>query len=205
MPYVDASGSSAFARKGQRPLVAAGVLTELLLAALALAQGGTVPLDPRVTDQPRALNRVFQFDLQLPARRPRRGARRARPRALLPRRRAARPAGLAPAAPSAREPVDAVSAGATMIGSALAAAGAAFASAPRVARAEARQNGFDRALLPLAGVLRAASPLRRRRQVRFRRMLAHDAALRATAEAELAARSGVARACVAPAWPRRWW
>lgn len=65
VPYVDASGSSAFARKGQRAQVAAaGMLTELLLAALA--QGGTVALDPRVTDQPRALNRVFQFDLQLP-------------------------------------------------------------------------------------------------------------------------------------------
>jgi putative peptide zinc metalloprotease protein len=37
VPYVDASGSSAFPRKGQRALVAAaGMLTELLLASLAL-------------------------------------------------------------------------------------------------------------------------------------------------------------------------
>lgn len=35
--------------------------------ALALNHGGTVPTDGGMSGQPRALNRVFQFDLQLPA------------------------------------------------------------------------------------------------------------------------------------------
>jgi putative peptide zinc metalloprotease protein len=34
--------------------------------ALALEHGGTVPVAPSQTDEPRALNRVFQFDLALP-------------------------------------------------------------------------------------------------------------------------------------------
>jgi putative peptide zinc metalloprotease protein len=40
--------------------------TELPAGALALDQGGTIVTDPRSADTPKALNKVFQFDLQLP-------------------------------------------------------------------------------------------------------------------------------------------
>ena len=40
--------------------------TELPSLALALEHGGTVAVDLRDPDQPRTLNKVFQFDLLLP-------------------------------------------------------------------------------------------------------------------------------------------
>jgi preprotein translocase subunit SecA len=74
-----------------------------------------------------------------------------------------------------------------------------LAPAPWVERAEARQNGFDRALLHGLGVLlAAASPLRQRRLRRFaERVLRTDAALQAASDEELAARAQALRASLA--------
>ncbi|CAN7323036.1 hypothetical protein LJR039_001643 [Pseudorhodoferax sp. LjRoot39] len=85
-----------------------------------------------------------------------------------------------------------------MLRAALAPAAATLAPSPWVERAEARQNGMDRALLYAAGQLLAAvSPLRRQRVRAFaRRVLASDALLQAETLEQLQARAQALRAAL---------
>jgi len=85
-----------------------------------------------------------------------------------------------------------------MLRAALAPSAAHLAAAPWVERAEARQNGFDRALLHAWGVLRAAaSPWRRLRLRRFaQQVLRQDAELQADSMDGLAARIQALRAAL---------
>lgn len=82
-----------------------------------------------------------------------------------------------------------------MIRAALATATATLAPGPWVERAEARQNGFDRAMLHGLGILlAAANPMRRGRLRRFaKRVLSNDAALQAADDERLAARARALR------------
>ena len=163
--------------------------TEVPSMALALEHGGTVAVDARDPRAPKALNRVFQFDLLLPQEAAAAlVGERAHVRFVHLEETAGR-AGLATCAAAVPQPPEPVEPP-TMLRVALSFATVELAPAPWVERAEARQNAVDRFMLRALGRAQAAaSSLRRGRLRRFaRRVMSYDAGLQRKSEEQLARR-----------------